>query len=60
MNSRLLLGLTCAAALLALAAPRAKSNPRPQTPDPKLIPYSPRPANTLTFTKDIAPILFAN
>ena len=60
MNSRLLLGLSCAAALLALAAPRAKSNPRPQTPDPKPISYAARPPNTLTFTKDIAPILFAN
>ena len=60
MNPRLLLGLTCAATLVALATPRAKSNPRPQTPDPRPLVYTPRPANTLTFTKAVAPILFAN
>jgi mono/diheme cytochrome c family protein len=59
MKLRLLLALA-AVALVALAVPRAKSNPRPKTPDPKPLAYSPRPANTLTFTKDIAPILFAN
>jgi mono/diheme cytochrome c family protein len=60
MKPRLLLGLVAVVALLALTVPRAKSNPRPKTPDPKPLVYSPRPANTLTFTKDVAPILFAN
>ncbi len=59
MKLRLLLGLALLA-LLAFAAPRAKSNPRPKTPEPKPLAYSPRPANTLTFAKDVAPILFAN
>jgi len=59
MKLRLLIGLALLA-LLAFAAPRAKSNPRPKTPEPKPLAYSPRPANTLTFAKDVAPILFAN
>ena len=60
MNNRLLLGLTCAAALAALAAARAANNSKPETPNAKPLAYSPRAANTLTFTKDVAPILFAN
>ncbi|MBI5801402.1 MAG: ascorbate-dependent monooxygenase [Verrucomicrobia bacterium] len=60
MNQRLLLGLICAATLLALTPPRAASNPKPGTAAPSPISYSPRPANTLTFSKDVAPILFSN
>ena len=52
MNSRLLLGFTAVAALLALAVPRAKSNPKPPAPSVKPLAYTPRPANSITFTKD--------
>ena len=60
MNTRLTLGIACAAALVALAVPRARSDSKPGTANPKSLVYTPRPANTLTFTKDVAPILFAN
>ena len=60
MKSRLLLGLVAVAGLLACVVPAAKSNPKAKTPDARPLAYSPRPANTLTFTKDVAPILFAN
>ena len=35
MNPRLLLGLTCAAALAALAVARAANNSKPETPNAK-------------------------
>ncbi len=60
MNPRLLLGIVSAAALVALAAPRAKSNPKPASANPPPLAYTPRPANTLTFSKDVAPVLFQN
>jgi mono/diheme cytochrome c family protein len=48
------------ASLLLAATPAFAANSKPETPNPKPLAYSPRPANTLTFTKDVAPILFAN
>ncbi|NDD38208.1 MAG: hypothetical protein EB082_07380, partial [Verrucomicrobia bacterium] len=53
MRNRLVFALVAVVALLALATPRAKSNPRP-----KPLAYAPRPVNTLTFAKDVAPIVF--
>jgi hypothetical protein len=60
MKSRLVLGMAAAALLAAFVAPRAKSSPKLETPGPKPIAYTPRAANTLTFNKDIAPIVFNN
>jgi len=45
-------------ALLVIAVPHAKPDPRPLAPDAKTLGYSPRPLNSVTFTKDVAPILF--
>lgn len=47
-------------ALLVIAVPHAKPDPRPLAPDAKTLAYSPRPLNSVTFTKDVAPILFNN
>ena len=60
MNSRILLGTVSATALLAFFVPGAKSTPKSPASDPRPLVYSPRPPGTLTFARDVAPILFNN
>jgi len=58
MNLKLLLAVTALATCAATAAPAGDSTAKPSPV--KSSGYWPRPANTLTFTKDIAPIVWKN